>query len=41
MTDSILELYVNDGLSDEEVDQQRDTYGPLTEDVRELIQLAL
>ncbi len=41
MTDSILELYVNDGLSDEEIDQQRATYGPLTGDVRELIQLAL
>ena len=41
MTDSMLELYVDDGLSDEEIDRQKATYGPLTEDVRELIQLAL
>lgn len=41
MTDSMLELYVHDGLSDEEIDRQKATYGPLTEDVRELIQLAL
>ncbi|MBS9375399.1 PaaI family thioesterase [Rhodococcus sp. B50] len=41
MTDSTLELYVNDGLSDEEIDRQKAVYGPLTEDVRELIQLAL
>ncbi|UYP18487.1 PaaI family thioesterase [Rhodococcus sp. Z13] len=41
MTDSILDLHINDGLTDEEIDHEKNTYGPLAEDVRELILLAL
>ncbi|MFG1783774.1 PaaI family thioesterase [Rhodococcus oryzae] len=44
MTDSIAhqqQLYVADGLSDDEIAQQADLYGPLTDSVRELIEIAL
>ncbi|MFD4293389.1 PaaI family thioesterase [Rhodococcus sp. NPDC058505] len=34
-------LYVNDGLSDEEIQQQADRYGPLTDSVRALIAATL
>lgn len=44
MTDSIVhqqQLYVMDGLSDDEIARQADLYGPLTDSVRELIEIAL
>ncbi|MFE3292022.1 PaaI family thioesterase [Rhodococcus sp. NPDC059234] len=34
-------LYVQDGMSDEDVARQKDLYGPLTDSVRELIEIAL
>ncbi|MFC4603876.1 PaaI family thioesterase [Rhodococcus kronopolitis] len=44
MTDSIAQqqmLYVRDEMSDAEIAEQADLYGPLTDSVRELIELAL
>ncbi|TQF74641.1 PaaI family thioesterase [Rhodococcus spelaei] len=44
MTDSIArqqQLYVQDGMSDEEIARQVDLYEPLTDSVRELIEVAL
>ncbi|SDE51395.1 PaaI family thioesterase [Rhodococcus tukisamuensis] len=44
MTESIARqqsLYVQDGLSDEEIDRQSELYGPLTDSVRDLIEIAL
>lgn len=37
----IARLYVNDGLSSEQVAQQAELYGPLAEDVRDLVQLSI
>lgn len=39
--DAIAQLYINDGLTDEEIERQIAVYKPLTEDVRELILLTL
>ncbi|MFD4179828.1 PaaI family thioesterase [Rhodococcus sp. NPDC058514] len=44
MTDSIASqqlLYVQDQMSDDEIARQADLYGPLTDSVRELIEIAL
>ncbi len=39
--DAATRLYVNDGLSDDEIDRQAALYGPLADDLRALIPLAV
>lgn len=39
--DTIAQLYINDGLTDEQIEQQIAVYQPLSEDIRELILLAI